>query len=98
MFDTVSFNLICVNSNQVEIYLSLRFGASLLVKYRKLLVGTGALLPLLIVGVLVLIVVVETERHGAKLDPNFQYGSSQVAFSLSFFLLLLIVTFMSKKS
>jgi len=86
---------ICTAVLAMTVLLQSRFGASLLVKYRKLLVGTGALLPLLIVGVLVLIVVVETERHGAKLDPNFQYGSSQAITALVVVLMSLFITVVS---
>ena len=69
---------ICTAVLAVTVLLQSRFGSSLLVKFRKLLLAAGALMPLVIVGILLLVVIIETEAHGPKVDPNFQYGESQV--------------------
>ena len=49
-----------------------------MLKYKNILLGVAVLLPFVLVTVLTIVVTVETETHGDKRDPNFQYGETQV--------------------
>jgi len=68
---------------------------SLAVKYRKLLVGISLILPLMIVAGLTVFVAVETEAHGEKVDPNFQYGKTQAITALIVLIFSFLVTVIS---
>lgn len=71
------FSRICTAVLAVTLLLQSQTGSSML-KYKQLLLGIAVLLPFVLVAVLTIIVTIETEPHGDKRDPNFQYGETQV--------------------
>jgi hypothetical protein len=60
-------------------------------KMRPYLLAFGYLSPAILVMIMLVVVKVETDPHGAKTDPNFQYGATQAYVAL----LVLLITFLS---
>jgi len=60
--------------------------------FRKYLIGVSVSIPLITVIVLMLVVPDETPAHGDKINPNFQYGTTQAVTALVMLLICLLIT------
>ena len=56
--------------------------ASLVARYKRIIILFSILAPTFIVASLLASVAVETPKHGGKTDPNFQYGKTSAVVSL----------------
>lgn len=66
-----------------------------LLRYRPLLLSLATGLPSFLVLGLLLVVALETEQHGDKTDPYFQYGLTQAVVALVVILTALLITLIS---
>jgi len=66
-----------------------------LLRYRNVLLSLATGLPGVLILGLVLVVALETETHGDKTDPYFQYGLTQAVVALVVILTALLVTLVS---
>lgn len=60
--------------------------------FRKYLIGVSVSIPLITVIVLMVVVPDETPSHDEKINPNFQYGTTQAVTALVMLLICLLVT------
>lgn len=83
-----------INTALIAITLLLRITKSrcFVLKLRPYMILVGYLIPALLVLLMLVIVHQETPEHGAKVDPNFQYGSTQAVVSLVLLALSLATT------
>ena len=86
---------VCTGVLAVSLLLLQTRGVCLVSKWRHVLSGISVVLPAIIVLCLALTVAQETPEHGDKIDPNFQYGTTQTVAALVTLLLTLAVTFLS---
>jgi len=69
--------------------------SSWVVRHKKMFVSGCLTLPLFLVLLLTTIVSLETDSHGDKLDPNFQYGKTQAVTALVVLIISLLTTVVS---
>lgn len=83
-----------INTALIAITLLLRITKSrcFVLKLRPYMILVGYLIPALLVLLMLVVVHEETPEHGAKVDPNFQYGSTQAVVSLVLLTLSLVTT------
>lgn len=64
-------------------------------RIRPYIITAGYFFPAVLVLVMLLVVSQETEAHGSKKDPNFQYGETQAYVALIVLILTFLVTLIS---